>query len=99
MQQDRNVEQPYDRSSFEIPKIVEIMSAYDMAGGKKYTDLANDYQPFVDLSRLVAGGRAVLIGRAAEPAATLERDKRPLDAAGSHWTFYRFVFAVQDSTP
>jgi hypothetical protein len=97
VRQDRNVEQPYDRSSFEIPKIVEIMSAYGMAGGKKYTDLANDYQPFVDLSRLVAGGRAVLIGRSAEPAVTLERDKRPLDAAGSRWTYIRFVFAVQDS--
>lgn len=97
VQQDRNIEQPYDRASFEIPKIVEIMSAYDMAGGEKYTDLANSYQQFVDLSRLVAGGRAVLIGRAAEPAATLERDKKPLDAAGSRWTYYRFVFAVQDS--
>ena len=97
VQQDRNVEQPYDRSSFEIPKIVEIMSAYGMAGGKKYTDLSNDYQSFVDLSRLVENGRAVLIGRSAEPAATLKRDRRPLDAVGSRWTYYRFVFAVQDS--
>jgi hypothetical protein len=97
VQQDRNIEEAYDRASFEIPKIVEIMSAYSMAGGEKYTLLTNDYQPFVDLSRLVAGGRAVLIGRSAEPAATLDRDKRPLDAAGSHWTYYRFVFAVQES--
>lgn len=97
VRQDRNIEEPYDRASFEIPKIVEIMSAHGMAGGKKYTDLANDYQRFVDLSRLVDDGRAVLIGRCAEPAATLERDKKPLDAAGSHWTYYRFVFAVQDS--
>jgi len=96
VQQDRNIEQPYDRASFEVPKIVEIMSAYDMAGGEKYTLLANDYQQFVDLSRLVAGGRAVLIGRSAEPAATLERDDKPLDASGLRWTYYRFVFAVQD---
>ena len=68
-----------------------------MAGGKKYTNLANDYQHFVDLSRLVADGRAVLIGRSPAPAATLERDKRPLEAPGSHWTYYRFVFPVHDS--
>ncbi len=93
---DRNVAPPYDRASFDVRRLVEVLSAHELAGGSKYTGLANDYQGFVDLSRLVQNRRAVLLGRVARRAVTLERDGRSLDdAPGGQWTFYRFVFPVE----
>ncbi len=97
VQGDRNVALPYDRASFDIAKIVEIMTSHSLAGGEKYTGLAHKYQGFVELSGLVQNGRAVLVGRSAGQAATLQRDAQPLvDAAGAQWTFQRYVFGVQD---
>lgn len=100
-QGDRNVALPYDPRSFDVSRIVEIMSTYDLAGGEKYTGLANAYQGFVDLSELVKNGRAVLIGRRAQSATELLRDGRPLgNDLGQHWTVYRYVFPVrQQSAP
>ncbi len=68
VQGDRNVAPPYDRASFDVPRIVEIMSAFQLAGGEDYTQLANNYQGFIDVSTLVRDGRAVLIGRAPSSA-------------------------------
>lgn len=97
VQGDRNVASPYDRASFDVAKIVEIMTTHTLAGGEKYTGLAHKYQGFVELSGLVQNGRAVLVGRTAQPAATLQRDAKPLvDAAGVQWSFQRYVFGVQD---
>ncbi len=97
VQGDRNVAPPYDRASFDVPRIVEIMTTYELAGGEKYTGLANAYQDFIDLSGLVKNGRAVLIGRKAQRATELERDGRPLGNGDSrHWTIYRYVFPVRE---
>jgi hypothetical protein len=97
MQADRNLATPYDRTSFDIPRIVEIMTSHELAGGEKYTGLAHESQGFVDLSGLVNNGRAVLIGRIAQAATTLARDDEPIDeAVGARWTFHRYVFPVQD---
>ncbi len=93
---DRTVAPTYDRGSFDIPRIVEIMTSHDLAGGPNYTTLAHQHRGFVDLSSLVKDGRAVLVGRRADPASQLLRDGRPIDdAPRQHWTFYRFVFPVQ----
>jgi hypothetical protein len=94
-QGDRQVAPPYDTASLDVPRIVEIMTAHNLAGGRRYTGLANAYQGFAELSDLVRSGRAVLVGRSARGAATFERDDAPL--APDHtqsWTFYRFVFPV-----
>ncbi len=92
---DRQVAPPYDQESFDVPRIVEMMSAHELAGGRAYTGLANQYQQFSELSGLVRDGRAVLIGRVARPAATLEQAGRPLaEAHTRRWTFYRYVFPV-----
>jgi hypothetical protein len=102
---DHKIVRPYDQAAFDVPTIVELMTAHELAGGKTYTGLANQYQRFVELSGLVRGGRAVLIGRVAKPAATLERDGQPLaDSAASatstshtqSWTYYRYVFPVAE---
>jgi hypothetical protein len=93
---DRNVAAPYDRASFDVPRIIEIMTLHELAGGEKYTGLSDSYQGFIDLSGLVHNGRAVLIGRKATGTMELERDGKPLDSPrGRHWTFYRYVLPVR----
>lgn len=97
---DRQVVPPYDREAFDVPRIVEIMTAHDLADGEKYTALANKYEGFNELSTLVQNGRAVLFGRSTKRAARLELDGAPVDEADSqNWTFRRYVFpvAVKDS--
>jgi hypothetical protein len=94
-QGDRQVAPPYDTASFDVPRIVEIMTAHELAGGRRYTGLANAYQGFAELSDLVANRRAVLVGRSARTVATLNRDDAPLAPEHTQsWTFYRFVFPV-----
>ena len=98
-QGERNVVPPYDRASFDVPRIVEVMSAFQLAGGERYTGLTNDYQGYFDVSTLVRNGRAVLIGRSSKPAARLARDgQRMAGPADGRWTFYRFVLPVKDRT-
>jgi len=97
---DHKVVAPFDQSSFDVPRIVELMTAHELAEGKTYTGLANQYQQFVELSDLVRAGRAVLIGQVAKPGAELERDGQPLAdsdgnaAVSQRWTFHRYVFPV-----
>jgi len=99
IQGDHNVSAPYDRGSLDVPRIVEIMSAHELAGGESYTGLVNQYQSFVDLSGLVKAGRAILIGRRAKAAAELTRDGQPMTTeADGRWTFYRYVFPVREQT-
>jgi hypothetical protein len=64
---------PYDRTSTDLTRILEVMMFHSLTGGDLYTNLANRWQGYVDLSSQVRLGRAVLVGRAAQPAATLSR--------------------------
>ncbi len=101
---DKQVTPPYEPESFDIPRIVEMITAHSLAGDRSYTTLANQFQGFAELSSLVHDGRAVLLGRVQEPAATLESDNVSLDAAQLRsWTFHRYVFPVAEpadrSTP
>jgi hypothetical protein len=92
---DREYAPPFEQTSFDVPRIVEIMSCHELAGGRGYTGLDGTYQEFVDLSKLVRDGRAILIGRRPKAATRLVCDGQPLDdPAGQAWTFYRFVFPV-----
>jgi hypothetical protein len=95
VQGDRNVTPPYDRSSLDVPRIVEMMSSHALAGGERYTMLAHEYQGFTDLSGLVRVGRAVLVGRTETSVAQWTRDGVPLDVDGGRWTYLRFVFPVE----
>ncbi|MGD9723705.1 MAG: hypothetical protein AB7O59_04870 [Pirellulales bacterium] len=95
---DRDVAPPYDQASFDVARILEIMSCHELAGGESYTGLANEYQAFVDLSQLVQNGRAILIGREPRCDTQLMSDGRPLvDDTGRQLTFYRFVFPVRSN--
>jgi hypothetical protein len=71
------------------------MMLHDAAGGSTYTGLSHDYQDFVDLTTHLELDRALLVGRAAQPAALLLDDGPPLDVdADRRWTWYRIVLPV-----
>jgi hypothetical protein len=98
----------YDLTGFDVPTILRQMMFFEAAGGRRYAGVDNEYQRFVDLSDLLADGRAILIGYSRLPGqpanekatgAVLLRDGQPLESADGaqadqHWTCYRFVFPV-----
>ena len=86
---------PWDRGSFDVPRILEIMMFYQSAGGQAYTGLCHRYQAYLDLSDHLRTGRAVLLGRGRAPATRLAINGRPLDDdRQQRWTFYRVIFPV-----
>jgi hypothetical protein len=88
---------PWDQNTLDIHKILEMMMLHEAAGGESYTKLANRYQAYVDLSRHVRGGRAILFGRCRDAATRMTLDGSPIeDADEQHWTYYRVVFPVQN---
>lgn len=67
---------PYDQSSREAAYILRPMLFYAAAGGQAYTGLGNDDYQFVDLSGLLATGRAIFFARLPEQCRA---------ACGSRW--------------
>jgi hypothetical protein len=111
---EKSTRAPYDRASTDLTHILETMMFHSLTGGELYTNLANRARGFVDLSSQVRLGRAVIVGRASQPAATFRRsgagradrdsaggnaaESELLDAEGQHLTFYRFVLPVTGVT-
>ena len=92
----RNVMTPWQTADRDVSRILEMMMFFDAANGSSYTGLSNDYQGYLDLSRALKSGRAVMVGRAAEPAAQLEIDGEPLsEEVMQHWTYYRVQIPVK----
>jgi hypothetical protein len=91
----RNEVPPYDRSEFDVPRIVEVMMFHNAAGGINYTGLLNRQQSFVDLSAQLEFGRAMLVGRG-QSGAEILIDGQPVaaDDISSHDTVYRFILPV-----
>ena len=91
----REVTVPWDPTSQDVPRILELMMFHGAAGGRNYTRLLHHYQAYVDLSDQLKMQRAVLVGRLDGRAATLQRDG---DAMDSHydrtWTVGRAVLPV-----
>jgi hypothetical protein len=101
---------PYDLLSYDVPAILRQMMFFEAAGGRRYAGVDNEYQRFVDLSDLLADGRAILVCYSRKPGqettdksagALLLRDGVPLENQApdparpdQHWTCYRFVFPV-----
>ncbi len=92
----KEVSTPWDRSSTDVPRILEIMMFHRAARGQAYTELSHHYQAYVDLSDHLRMGRAILVGRAESRATDLVRDGKPMaDNYDRHWTFYRVVLPVE----
>ncbi|MBN2578442.1 MAG: hypothetical protein JXB10_05575 [Pirellulales bacterium] len=102
MDQYRIVSTPYDPESDNTGNILRMMMFYQAAGGRRYTQLSNGYQTFVDCSLLLQTGRAILVGRGPaadefpKQGAQLMRGNQPLSHPDDrHAVFYRFVFPVK----
>jgi hypothetical protein len=86
---------PWDQNTLDIHKILEMMMLHSAAGGESYTQLANRYQVYVDLSQHLKSGRAILVGRARTSATKMTLNGTPLSESDEqHWTYYRVVFPV-----
>jgi hypothetical protein len=97
MQEMKDVATPWDVTSFDVPRIMEMMMFQKVAGGDQYTRLSHRYQGYVDISSHLneRSGRAILIGRIEERGTNVSIDGGPVDSeAGRHWTFCRIVFPV-----
>ncbi len=87
---------PYDRSSTDPERVVEMIMCYRAAGGRRYTGLFDRYEHNLDFSDQLALGRAVLFGFG-PPAAELKIDGQPIppETKGADLTIYRIVLPVQ----
>jgi hypothetical protein len=96
----KDVTTPWDRSSVDVPRILQMMMFHEIAGGRSYTGLLHRHEGKIDLSDHLRLGRAVLVGRSDEPAAELAwEDGAARDrSADRQWTYYRVVFPVNDSS-
>jgi hypothetical protein len=92
---------PWDRTDVtNAPRIAEMMLFYGAAGGRAYTGLTHSYLGFLDMSRHLRSGQAVLVGQAARPAATLSQDSQPwTENLDKTWTYYRVSIPVRSATP
>ena len=61
----------WDQRSFDVPRIMEMIMFHDAAGGREYTGLVHRHAAWLDLSRHIAAGRAILIGRVSAGATSL----------------------------
>lgn len=90
----------YDQTNTDPVAIVTAMMFYRLADGRYRTGLSNSYQGFVDMSRLVAADRAVLVGVVDSDAmqgsklAVTATDGETIQTDGGRTTICRFVFPV-----
>lgn len=94
----QDVATPWNTSSPDIARIMEVMLFFKAAGGSEYTNLALDYQNFVDLSDQLEAGRAIVFGRVRKRFGQLEDHGRPMDDTFDQqrqWTFVRIVLPVE----
>jgi len=103
-EENRELSNPYDRTSLDLNYIIRAMTFFKAAGGSHYFGLVNRYQGFTDMSDLLGTGHAVLLGAVAagpEPASRhgarlLGNNGQTLHSPGDrHTTFYRFLFPVK----
>lgn len=95
----KDITTPWEQRDLDVPRVLEMMMFHGVAGGDKYTQLHHRYQSYVDLSGHLANGRAVLLGRAQQPASEIELNGQAAAANyDQRWTFFRVVFPVDASS-
>lgn len=94
--QSLDVSTPWDRADLSDPaRIAEMLMFHGAAGGRTYTRLTHGYQTFVDLSRQLRVGRAILYGRSGTAATQVTCDGQTVEEGQVRdWTFYRIVIPV-----
>ena len=94
--EEKDVATPYDRFSFDVPRILQILTFHEAAGGRLYTRLLNRYDNYLELTDQLKLGRAVLLAFG-PPASDVQLDGRSLAAAqrDQRRTLYRLVFPVR----
>jgi hypothetical protein len=81
----------------DIPRLVEMIMLHEAAGGTGYTGLANEHLRDVELSKLLADKRVLVIGRLARPILdwTAATNGHKIEIAEDHMTtFVRFLIPV-----
>ena len=70
----KDVSQPWDRKSFDVDRVMQMMMFHKAAGGKNYTSLSHRFQRNVDFSDHLNQKRAILVGKVTEPGMRLLAD-------------------------
>lgn len=87
----------YDPLGLDSLNWARILTFHDVTGGPQYTTLTNHALQDSDLSPLLEVNRAVLFGRIASPAATLNVDGETA-APEQQWTFVRLIIPVRPAS-
>ncbi len=87
---------PWNVVDSDVSRLVEIMSFYQIAGGKSYARLSHRYIDQLDLSEQLRQGRAIFVGRAKTSGMEFQRGGQPLTEKGGRWAYYRAIFPVAD---
>ncbi len=94
----KDITTPWEQRDLDVPRVLEMMMFHGVAGGDKYTHLQHRYQAYLDLSEHLSIGRAILLGRAEQPASEISLNGQTAAASyDQRWTFYRVVFPVDAS--
>lgn len=91
---------PWQKDSAEIPRILQMIMFHDTVRGTNYTGLSHRYLGQLDLSQHLKLGRAVIIGQAKQPAATLAASAENLpdssiEVQTQDLSLYRLVIPVE----
>jgi len=83
--------------------ILNLMMFYETAGGYGFAHVPNRFQAYIDMSRQLELGRAVLVGESAADGLSIVDDEsgKPLvdESENSPSTVFRYILPVQRATP
>lgn len=92
----KDLSTPWQSDDTDLPRIVQMLMLHNAVKGPTYTGMSHRYQPQIDLSEHLRLSRAILTGRAEQPAATLKLADVPADSlAQQNWIWYRVILPVQ----
>ncbi|WP_152101268.1 hypothetical protein [Lacipirellula parvula] len=87
-----------DVNGIDVNELAVAMMFYNALGGESYAQGPNRYQPFLDMTKLLAGKQAILLARGVDdPGSNWKNGDLPL--ASDHdrrWVYYRFVIPLEE---
>ena len=91
----------YDWTHYDVARLVKSMMFFDAINGEDFTSVSNRYQDSIDLSHLLKQKSvAILLTRVSIDGSHWLDEDRPLKSeADRKWTYYRFIFPVQRTSP